>query len=95
MDLQLAVKREYFDAMKSGEKIEEYRLYNDYWKRRLSLRGYERLIITLGYPKKGDPEKTIVLPYRGFSVKKITHQHFGPEPVEVFALALTNDRGTA
>lgn len=31
-NLQLAVNGEYFDQMKSGEKTEEYRLCNDYWK---------------------------------------------------------------
>lgn len=34
-NLQLAVKGEYFDAMIRGEKTEEYRLFNDYWKKRL------------------------------------------------------------
>ncbi|EON7365366.1 ASCH domain-containing protein, partial [Escherichia coli] len=34
-NLQLAVKGEYFDAMIRGEKTEEYRLCNDYWKKRL------------------------------------------------------------
>ncbi|EMK7913736.1 ASCH domain-containing protein, partial [Escherichia coli] len=34
-NLQLAVKSEYFDAMIRGEKTEEYRLVNDYWKKRL------------------------------------------------------------
>ncbi|WP_252157228.1 ASCH domain-containing protein, partial [Escherichia coli] len=32
-NLQLAVKGEYFDAMIRGEKTEEYRLCNDYWKK--------------------------------------------------------------
>lgn len=33
--LQLAVKGEYFDAMKRGEKTEEYRLVNAYWGNRI------------------------------------------------------------
>ena len=47
-NLQLAVKSEYFDAMIRGEKTEEYRLCNDYWKKRLVNRKYNRLIITKG-----------------------------------------------
>lgn len=45
-NLQLAVKGEYFDAMIRGEKTEEYRLCNDYWKKRLVNRKHDRLIIT-------------------------------------------------
>lgn len=32
-NLQLAVNGEYFDQMKHGEKVEEYRLYNKYWRK--------------------------------------------------------------
>ncbi|HCR7628346.1 TPA: ASCH domain-containing protein, partial [Shigella sonnei] len=53
-NLQLAVKSEYFDAMKRGEKTEEYRLVNDYWLKRLVGRDFDRLIITKGYPKRDD-----------------------------------------
>ncbi|EGQ0035098.1 ASCH domain-containing protein, partial [Escherichia albertii] len=45
-NLQLAVKSEYFDAMIRGEKTEEYRLVNDYWKKRLVNHEYGSLIIT-------------------------------------------------
>ena len=34
-NLQIAVNGEYFDAMKRGEKTEEYRLVNPYWERRI------------------------------------------------------------
>lgn len=93
-NLQLAVKGEYFDAMIRGEKTEEYRLFNDYWKKRLINykdsgqigRKYERLIITKGYPKKDDKSRRINIPYDGWTVKTITHPHFGPDPVEVFAI---------
>lgn len=84
--LQLAVKGEYFYAMKRGEKTEEYRLVNPYWGRRIFGRDYDRLIITRGYPRKDDESKRLVMPYDGFEVKTITHPHFGPEPVKVFAI---------
>ncbi|MCG8709217.1 ASCH domain-containing protein [Brenneria sp. 4F2] len=89
-NLQLAVNGEYFDAMKRGEKTEEYRLVNPYWLNRLMVglkpREYGRLIITRGYPKKDDASRRIDIPYRGFEIKTITHEHFGPDPVRVFAI---------
>ncbi|QFH71487.1 ASCH domain-containing protein [Enterobacter sp. E76] len=86
--LQLAVKGEYFDAIKRGEKIEEYRLVNAYWGRRIFGRWYDRLIITRGYPHKEDASKRIDIPYCGYEIKVITHKHFGGEPVKVFAIKI-------
>lgn len=85
-NLQLAVNGEYFDQMKSGEKVEEYRLVNDFWNKRIMFREYDRLIITRGYPKRDDQSKRIDIPYDGYEVKMITHPHFGPDPVKVFAI---------
>lgn len=85
-NLQLAVKGEYFDAMKRGEKTEEYRLVNPYWGRRIFGRDYDRLIITRGYPKRDDHDRRIDIPYDGFEIKTITHKHFGDKPVKVFAI---------
>ncbi|MHB9322269.1 ASCH domain-containing protein [Phytobacter diazotrophicus] len=84
--LQLAVKGEYFDAMKRGEKTEEYRLITPYWGKRLFGRNYDRLIITRGYPRKDDASRRIDIPWDGFEIKAITHKHFGNEPVKVFAI---------
>lgn len=85
-NLQLAVNGEYFDQMKRGEKVEEYRLVNPYWGRRICGKDYDRLIITRGYPKRDDASKRIDIPYDGYEVKVITHPHFGPDPVKVFAI---------
>ena len=85
-NLQLAVKAEYFDAMKSGEKTEEYRLYNEYWEKRFMFGQFDRLVITKGYPRKDDDSRRIDIPYKGFVIKTITHPHFGPDPVKVFAI---------
>lgn len=85
-NLQLAVNGEYFDQMKSGKKVEEYRLVNDYWKKRLVNREYDRLIITKGYPKRDDPSRRIDVKYKGCKIKTITHPHFGNNPVMVFAI---------
>jgi len=108
MKLQLALKAEYFDAIRDGTKTEEYRLANDYWTKRLyhpptpagnvARREFDSIVLTKGYPKRGDPERTLELPWRGFSQRTITHPHFGAEPVSVFAIrvgctALREEKG--
>lgn len=90
-NLQLAVNGEYFDQMKSGEKTEEYRLVISFWSKRILARNYDRLIITRGYPKRDDASKRIDVPYAGYEVKVITHPHFGPDPVKVFAIKVNID----
>lgn len=84
--LTLALKGEYFDQIKAGCKPEEFRLANDYWRKRLDGRTYDRIELTRGYPKRSDSERRLVLPWRGFRLTTITHPHFGDDPVEVFAI---------
>jgi hypothetical protein len=85
-DLTLPLKAVYFDQIVCGEKPEEYRLTTPYWRKRLEGRSYDRLILWKGYPKRDDTARILVLPYRGYTVKTITHPHFGPNAVEVFAI---------
>ncbi|MCI2809337.1 ASCH domain-containing protein [Eoetvoesiella caeni] len=87
-DLVLPLKGEYFEQIKAGAKTEEYRLVTPYWTRRLDRRHFERIILTLGYPPKDDTDRRLVLPYRGYAIKTITHPHFGPDPVRVYAIQL-------
>lgn len=84
--LILPVKREYFEQMRDGAKRAEYRLVTEYWRRRLLGRTYSHVIITLGYPKKDDHARRLVFPWRGYITETITHPHFGPAPVTVFAI---------
>lgn len=86
MDLTIALKGEYFDQIKAGTKPEEYRLCTLYWKKRLHGRRYDRLILTRGYPKRTDAERRIVLPWRGATIRTITHPHFGADPVAVYVI---------
>ena len=85
-DLRIAVKGEYFDQIKSGEKIYEYRLANDYWTKRLVNKHYDTVTITRGYPKKGDKSREITTPYKGHHVTQIQHKEFGGEGAIVFAI---------
>lgn len=86
MDLILPLKAEYFNAIKDGSKPEEYRLCTPHWCRRLEHRTFDRVVLTLGYPRKGDESRRLVMPWRGIRVTTITHPHFGPAPVKVYAI---------
>lgn len=84
--LTIPLKGEYFDAIRDGSKPEEYRLCTPYWDKRLAGREYDIIELTKGYPKALDFHRRMVRPWRGFVRKTITHPHFGPEPVEVYAI---------
>ncbi len=84
--LTLNLKAEYFDAIKAGTKTEEYRLYNDFWKKRLIDKELDAVCICLGYPRKNDTRRRLIFPWKGCTVMTITHPHFGSDPVKVFAI---------
>lgn len=86
--LILPVKRVYFDAIKAGCKGEEYRLVTPYWTKRLVGRVYDSVIVTLGYPSWADLDRWIEFPWQGYRRTPLTHPHFGPNEVNVFAIAL-------
>ncbi len=92
--LNLHLKRKYWEQVKRGKKKEEYRKVNKFWSKILS-KDYEQIKLYLGYPKKGETEKVIVLPYRGYEKKTIKHEIFKkPSLFEkdetlVFAIKLT------
>ncbi|MDH1255063.1 ASCH domain-containing protein [Comamonas thiooxydans] len=86
--LTLPLKREYFEAIRDGTKTEEYRLCTQYWQMRLysPFGSYDQIVLTLGYPARDDHARRIVRPWRGYTIKTITHPHFGESPVQVFAI---------
>lgn len=88
MDLLIPIKGVYFDQIAAGTKPEEYRLATDYWAARLEHRQYDRIVLTRGYPKGGGVEGVTRLTrqWRGFTRKAITHEHFGADPVIVYAI---------
>lgn len=87
--LCLPLKREYFEAIRGGSKQEEFRLCTPYWRKRLEGIAYQQIVLTLGYPARDNHARRLVLPWRGYVVKTIIHPHFGPDPVEVFAIDVT------
>jgi hypothetical protein len=86
--LTLPLNGVYFDQIAAGTKAEEYRLVTPHWHVRLWKRDYDAVVLTRGYPKGGGIEgKTrLTRQWRGCERKTITHPHFGPEPVQVFAI---------
>lgn len=86
MKLHLHVKTCYFEQIKAGTKTEEYRLVTPYWQKRLIRTEYDSIVIYNAY-KPGE-ENRIVKPWRGWIARKITHPHFGENPVTVFAIRL-------
>jgi len=84
--LNLNLKGCYFDEIKAGTKDEEYRLVTPYWIKRLENRDYKGIVIKKGYPKNDDLSRIITRPWRAYTIKTITHPHFGSEPVKVFAI---------
>lgn len=88
-DLTLALKAEYFDAIKAGTKPDEFRLQTDYWRKRLVGRTYDRVVLTKGYPRSDDLSRRIERKWRGYKETVITHPHFGSAPVPVFAIDVT------
>ena len=86
--LTIPVKGIYFDQIAAGAKPYEYRLCNDYWRKRLEGRAYQRVVLTRGYPGGGGIEgrTRLTREWRGYRVDTIQHEHFGPSPVEVFAI---------
>ena len=92
MKLHLHLKTEYFQQIAKGEKREEYREHNAYWVKKLVEfpsglgRTFDGIVIYNAY--KPGPENRIEFPWRGWRLTGLTHPHFGPDEVTVFAIKL-------
>lgn len=86
--LLLPLKKVWFDQVKSGKKKIEYRLYNSYWKKRLIDKEFDKIVLTLGYPKKDDLARRIERPYKGYKVVKIRHPEWGNRVTTCFAIKI-------
>jgi len=89
--LVLPLKAVYLREIRDGVKPFEYRLQTDYWRKRLIGHDFDGIELKLGYPARGDTERRLCRPWRGFQRQTITHPHFGPSPVEVFAIRVNED----
>ncbi|ELA6641059.1 ASCH domain-containing protein [Vibrio alginolyticus] len=96
--LVLNVNKRWFEEVKAGTKHKEYRVFNDYWKKRLlhadgTPKQFKDIQYKLGYPKSGDTSKTLTFAWRGFDIETIIHPHFNNEPVKVFGIHLVREEG--
>ena len=69
--LTLSLKRKWFEMIKAGVKLEEYRELTEYWIKRLldnsveydhylyRFRRFDKLVFTLGYPKHDDTSRRL------------------------------------
>ena len=85
--LHLHLKHEYYDAIQRGEKPEEYRLAST-WLPRLQGRTFDEIWLYRGYPKRGTGH-ILKRRWNGYKPLKLQHPHFGPDPVEVLAIDVT------
>lgn len=83
--LHLPLKGEYFDAIRDGSKTHEFRLAAK-WEKRLAGREFDEIVLTRGYPSKSDESRRLRRKWAGYERRRITHPHFGPDPVEVLAI---------
>jgi hypothetical protein len=91
--LVLNLKAEYFDAIRNGSKLEEFRLRTPYWQKRIVGRTFDSIVLRRGYPKAGDKEREVILPWRGYREIVLEHPHFGPGPKEVYAIQVSDRIG--
>lgn len=83
-------KKKYFEQIKAGIKHFEYRLDNDYWKKRLVGKTFDNVVYTLGYPKADDFERRIIRPWAGFEIQDVIHEEWGNIPQRVFAIKIAS-----
>ena len=84
--LVLPLKKKWFLAIREGRKPFEFRLRNQYWRSRLEGRHYDRVVFTLGYPRRDDHSRRIEVPYRGYEIQTVVSEEWANEPKEVFAI---------
>jgi hypothetical protein len=119
MNLQLALKRKWFEMTSSEEKKEEYRELNLYWFKRLvfqpkkameylniktdadvkricldafwggtfAFKPFTQNTMTLGYPKKGDKERIVILEHKGIEIR-VGNPYLGAEPNKLYFVIL-------
>lgn len=87
-DLIVPVNGIYFDQIAAGTKSHEFRLQTPFWTKRLEGRTYRHVVMTRGYPKGGgvEGETRLTRVWRGYDLRTIQHEHFGADPVAVFAI---------
>lgn len=85
-NLTLHLRGHWFDEIKAGHKLLEFRRATAYWEARLGTTSYDTITLCRGYPSKSDQERRLIRAWRGCFRTVINHPEFGPGPVRVFAI---------
>lgn len=97
-ELRLPLKTKWFEMTKAGIKTEDYREINEYWVTRLQrvngmkmpdnqFKHFDHNVMTLGYPKSGDPERTLRLEHLGIEIRT-GNPEWGAEPGKLYFVIL-------
>ncbi len=84
--LTMRLKRRWWEEIQSGRKTVELRLRTEYWQKRLVDQHYDEIHLWSGYPPKTACNMLLRRKWNGIVEKTITHEEFGPSPVDVFEI---------
>ena len=84
--LVLRMKARWWDEIASGSKSVELRLQTEYWRKRLIGREYDEIHLWKGYPPKSETQFLLKRKWVSVVECEIVHEEFGPEPVKVFSI---------
>lgn len=86
--LHLNLKKKWWDEINAGQKKYEYRVFNNFWEKRLKNKEFDIILIKLGYPKKDDLSKIIAFKWEGYEIQYLKHEEFENKEQKVFAINL-------
>lgn len=89
--LILNLKREYWEHIRDGEKVEEFRLIKPYWEKRLrgavnKVFSFDEVHFKLGYPERDDESRILKRKWAGVYVRPVIHKEFGAGPIPCFCI---------
>jgi len=88
--LHLVVTNKWYQQIVAGTKTEEYRQVKKHWISRLTWHGgkykaFKYIKFVNGHQKNAP---FAIAEFKYILLKEITHEHFGPSPVAVFAIGI-------
>ena len=100
--LHLSLKQIWYDLISNGEKLEEYRLINGYWVKRLVekvysaincvpmvfVKPYTHVELSLGYPKADDWSRRMLFEIESISIGRGNTNWGAPADEDVFKIKL-------
>lgn len=89
--LTLRLKHRWWQEIQSGRKTVELRLRTEYWHKRLVGQQYDEIHLWPGYPPKTATHLLLRRKWTGVVERTITHEEFGPSPVDVFEIDVSGE----